>query len=595
MKSKKYFYQGIATVLSVSLLAASVILPVTSADAAKKIKLNKTKLTLKQGKTYKLKLSIKKGTVKWTSSKKKVATVNKKGKVSAKKPGTATITAKYKSKKYKCKLTVQATATTPKATPKKAENQVASAVPTSQTVATPIPTPVVIPTPMPIPTPNLTPDTSSTPQSPVPSNNPEESNTPEQSSNPEETTAPTPSREPIVLDELAKKIELKSELLSNHLLITVTNHNATWVDEVTVNYDYYDIEQNNIDSGYKSLYSMQPEETQYISIPLSETFAALDLNASEVYPDVIEADSEMNYLDLKNEISFTAEDIDLENLKLPINFMNHGRYDTNISYAVLFYDDDHKVIDAYTDKLTLAAKRDGTEYADLPIDLEAEGINFLYTDYEILYVAHGKETPGELDAIINKIKITPQKTKHTLLVKVVNTDTKWLSSLNLDYQLYDANDNFIASVNQDLGSIRPNEPQYFTFDSDLEPEQIEAIDFDLSYATLKPTPVDEGSFYSTTTNVTATPALSEEEENTYNITITNKQMSYDVEGVYIIYFYDANKQLIAASLLPYELSPEESTVVTVNGPIDTAADGTPVYAASCELERLAAHTVQSTL
>jgi hypothetical protein len=44
--------------------------------------------------------------VKWTSSKKSVATVSSKGVVKAKKKGTATITAKVSGKKYTCKVTV---------------------------------------------------------------------------------------------------------------------------------------------------------------------------------------------------------------------------------------------------------------------------------------------------------------------------------------------------------------------------------------------------------------------------------------------------------------------------------------------------------
>jgi len=43
---------------------------------------------------------------KWSSSKKSVATVSKKGKVVAKKAGSATITAKIGKKKYKCKVKV---------------------------------------------------------------------------------------------------------------------------------------------------------------------------------------------------------------------------------------------------------------------------------------------------------------------------------------------------------------------------------------------------------------------------------------------------------------------------------------------------------
>ena len=70
------------------------------------IKLSKTKLTLEVGESKTIKLKGAKTTkVRWTTSKKSVATVSK-GKIKAKKAGTATITAKYKSKNYKCKVTV---------------------------------------------------------------------------------------------------------------------------------------------------------------------------------------------------------------------------------------------------------------------------------------------------------------------------------------------------------------------------------------------------------------------------------------------------------------------------------------------------------
>lgn len=78
------------------------------AKAKKKIKLNKTKLTLTVGKTYKLKLKNNKKKVKWSSTKKSIASVSSKGKIKAKKAGKATIVAKASGKKYKCKVTVKA-------------------------------------------------------------------------------------------------------------------------------------------------------------------------------------------------------------------------------------------------------------------------------------------------------------------------------------------------------------------------------------------------------------------------------------------------------------------------------------------------------
>ena len=83
------------------------VVPGSYSSAAKKVKLNKTKLSLKVGKSYTLKLKNNKKKVKWSSTKKKVATVSSKGKVKAKKAGSAKIVAKVGKKKYTCKVTVK--------------------------------------------------------------------------------------------------------------------------------------------------------------------------------------------------------------------------------------------------------------------------------------------------------------------------------------------------------------------------------------------------------------------------------------------------------------------------------------------------------
>ena len=80
--------------------------PTMNTQAQAKIKLNKTKISLQRGKTYTLKVKGTKKKVKWSSNKKTIATVTRKGKVTAKKPGTAVITAKIGKKKYKCKVKV---------------------------------------------------------------------------------------------------------------------------------------------------------------------------------------------------------------------------------------------------------------------------------------------------------------------------------------------------------------------------------------------------------------------------------------------------------------------------------------------------------
>lgn len=67
--------------------------------------LNAKSLLMKKGQSFKLKLSNASGAA-WKSSNKKVAAVTKAGKVKAKKAGTATITARYQGKSYKCAVTV---------------------------------------------------------------------------------------------------------------------------------------------------------------------------------------------------------------------------------------------------------------------------------------------------------------------------------------------------------------------------------------------------------------------------------------------------------------------------------------------------------
>ena len=84
-----------------------------TADAPSSIKLNYTKKSLAKGKTFQLRATLSKSgaygrKVTYTSSNTKVATVSSTGKVTAKKKGTATITAKTGNLlTAKCKVTVK--------------------------------------------------------------------------------------------------------------------------------------------------------------------------------------------------------------------------------------------------------------------------------------------------------------------------------------------------------------------------------------------------------------------------------------------------------------------------------------------------------
>lgn len=90
-----------------SIMMVFTLVPLSSVNAASKAKLNKKSATIYVGKTVQLKVNNNKKKVKWSTSNKKIAIVNKKGKVTGKKAGKVTITAKIGKKKYNCKVTVK--------------------------------------------------------------------------------------------------------------------------------------------------------------------------------------------------------------------------------------------------------------------------------------------------------------------------------------------------------------------------------------------------------------------------------------------------------------------------------------------------------
>lgn len=84
-------------------LCATLLMGAGTAQAAS---INKKSLSMTAKQTYSLAVKGTKKAVKWTSSKKSVAKVTKKGVVTAKKAGTATIKAKVGKKTYQCTVTV---------------------------------------------------------------------------------------------------------------------------------------------------------------------------------------------------------------------------------------------------------------------------------------------------------------------------------------------------------------------------------------------------------------------------------------------------------------------------------------------------------
>lgn len=85
---------------------AAMLLMVAPVQAASKTKTTKVTLKAGQSKTLRVKTA---GKVKWSSSNKAIVTVNKKGKIVARRAGKAKITAKYGKKKAVFVVTVKST------------------------------------------------------------------------------------------------------------------------------------------------------------------------------------------------------------------------------------------------------------------------------------------------------------------------------------------------------------------------------------------------------------------------------------------------------------------------------------------------------
>lgn len=176
--------------------------------------MNAASRTLNKGQKYTLKLKGVKGKVKWSSSKKSVVTVKaaKNGKsavITAKKPGSATITATVGKKKLVCVVKVNGTTS----------------------VVTPNPNPTTAPKPTESPKPQPT-------ESPKPSPKPTEVPKPTEAPKPTETPEPTPTEpaKPIVKATGIKlsdtDITLTSKGDTKKLVATVEPANATDKDVV---------------------------------------------------------------------------------------------------------------------------------------------------------------------------------------------------------------------------------------------------------------------------------------------------------------------------------------------------------------------------
>lgn len=93
-------------VLILTFVCTLAMMPIQT-EAAKKVKLNKSSLTLYVGRSSRLKVKNTNEKVKWSCSKNSVASVTQGGNVRAKKQGRCKVTARVAGKRYVCQVTVK--------------------------------------------------------------------------------------------------------------------------------------------------------------------------------------------------------------------------------------------------------------------------------------------------------------------------------------------------------------------------------------------------------------------------------------------------------------------------------------------------------
>lgn len=112
MGKMKNALKKISIILMVVICMATTAIPnnmgigLQTVEAASSVKINKSSATLIPGQKIQLKVSGTKSKIKWSSTKKSIATVNSKGKVTAKKKGSCYIIATIGKKQHKCKVSV---------------------------------------------------------------------------------------------------------------------------------------------------------------------------------------------------------------------------------------------------------------------------------------------------------------------------------------------------------------------------------------------------------------------------------------------------------------------------------------------------------
>ena len=291
---------------------------------AKKVRLNRTKLSMVVSQKYKLKLIGTKKNVKWTSGRKKVASVTKKGVVRAKAVGKTKITAKAGKKKNVCKVTVSANApVNPTAKPK---------------------------------------------QSPAPTSTPATSNI--------KTIATT---------ETASNIVTAVEIIPNsdYIIINVTNTNKKPVSMYKINYQFCNAEGTIVKTGNKSGYAIGAGDSQVLVEYLGATYTSQITLGKSVLS--ISDKENVNYVDVTSECTIShSKTLDGD---IAITFVNGDSQTVSIDTSVVLYDESGKPVGARYTSRSLEPGKTEFDTVIVPFD-EATHNKITYSTYKVFNHAY---------------------------------------------------------------------------------------------------------------------------------------------------------------------------------------------------------------
>ena len=256
-----------------------------STGSGAKVKINKKNLILTVKNTYSLKVTGTKKAVKWSSNKKKVASISKKGVVTARTVGKAKITAKVGKKKYTCNVTVKpATATT---------------------VIPPVVAPIITaaPTAMPTAMPTATPD---------------------------------------VITGLAKNLEVSIVMAKSngYALFAVKNNNTMVVPQANVSYLLKNVDGEAMKQGSFTCKFIQPGEIYYEFVISSSSDGLIDPAAMVCS---VSTNESLFYNDAKDTVSIQHSK--MTNGDISYIFANNSPTQSVTEIIVFFKDEAGKVID----------------------------------------------------------------------------------------------------------------------------------------------------------------------------------------------------------------------------------------------------------